>query len=323
MNKKTQFPEKKECLRTATYTKNEIIAPTEKIRNHFFIIQGGSVGSYYKYSKTMVEVFTNGRLEIAGKMLVPSSIESYFVRALEKVSVGIVDTAVFFKALSLTPPWFSTLLKNIVVRFSNLSNMGRVYSPHENSTRLVHTIICMFRCSKLKKGRFFLLEKARLEERISKMITMEVSLVKEYIASFERKELFFNDTFEGKECFAVDAFDIMDLYIEYLELQKEGKHFIEADVPEETLIFLNNASYVAQKDGFIEKGRVRIGLSFLEKEFAQEEQENFCKTQLVKALKLPLSVVDYDKNSETVGIDTRVQRRINKIRVCLPHFERK
>lgn len=305
------------------YKAGEILFEEGSTGRELFILQEGRVGVYKDTPDGKVELAVIEKGGIIGEMALLDNLpRSATVKCLENVKTMVVNHSVFQSVFQTTPVWLQSIIKIVVSRLRDANKRVDQSALRDKVRGLVSLILLLLPSSKIEiKNQLAIDYNQVLVEGfyISRLRKKEINKILEQLS---KRGILQIDLQNQKECGLIKIIDIevLRLFDEYLSLKSQKKTFKENSISDESITFLGNIAYVAQKSGQETEEGTSLMKSALLEDLSAEKLDNLDKNLLDLNRKNLINL--YPVQSDTAIIFKKeTLSRIKKVKEWMPSFE--
>ncbi len=301
----------------------EVLFEEGSTGRELFIIQQGRVGVYKDTADGKIElaIIENGGL-IGEMALLDELPRSATVKALDDVRVLVINQLVFQSVFKSTPAWLQSIIKIVVSRLRDANKRVDQSALRDKVRGLISLILLLLPAHKKEPENHTAIDYNLVISEgffVSRLRKKEIEKILEQLS---RKEILQIDSENQRNSrsILIKDLEVLHLYNEYLLLKSQKKTFKECSISEESITFLSNIAYVAQKSGQeTDEGTVLMKSALLE-DFSEQKIDQLEKNLIDLRRKNLINLYPTD-NDTAIVFKKEILTRIKKIKQWIPAFE--
>ncbi|MDG5816575.1 cyclic nucleotide-binding domain-containing protein [Chitinispirillales bacterium ANBcel5] len=305
--------------------KGDILFEENSDGRELYIIQQGKVGVYKNSPHGRIELATIEKNGVVGEMsLLDDQPRSATVIAGEDSSVVVINKAIFNQTLQQIPSWLSSIIKIVISRLRETnSRIGESMLQHKEHGFVSLLLLLSKVIQSDKNGALTLDYKYLLTEsnHVSRLSAKEVNFS---LSQLENRKIIRIEEPQGKgKMIVIDDPQVLKLYCEYLELKRDNRNFLEADISQESVALFSNIAYLAQKSGIETENGTTLSKAVLINDLRDEGLEKIeaHEKNLQELDKIGLIETLPDDQDSIILFKKENLIRIKKINEWLPQFK--
>lgn len=327
-----QSPENSSQLKTGkrplqqqirSFKAGDVIFEEGTTGRELFLLQEGRAGVYKDTADGKVELAVIEKGGIIGEMALLDNLpRSATVKALGDVKAVVINQQVFQSVFQATPVWLQSIIKIIVSRLRDTNKRVDQSSLKDKVRGIVSLILLLLpSCKKEIKSHLAIDYNLVVVEgffvcRLRKKEVCKIleQLAKRGILSIEGEDK------NNPESILINDLEVLNLYNEYLLLKSQKLNFKEVTISDESISFLSNIAYVAQKSGQETDEGIALAKSALLEDFSDDKQDKLDKGLLDLRRRGMINIYPAE-NDTTIVYKKETLSRIKKIKEWMPSFE--